>query len=407
MKAQTILFRRRAALSLRFLILTMIALLLSCKGEQPSPQPPSTDAGQAASKQSLLDVKAIERMVADPAALRKAVEEDRGTYAWQLFVYLNNPLTGTNQKYWETNFRQTSTIYLPTGCEPAPWGETQPPPEVVEQAKSLPNWVDPIQVWHNLDTRIQVDGLVLLDTWKQDVRYQLLMNKAAFDYIIERSFYNVDGQEKAAQEGKPANFPETSFELKTSWIWIGTDADKFNQLKPSYYIAPAYYEVVQNGKHIRWEVGYAALSGMHIINRSRPNWVWITFENVNNANFTAAKLEIPIPDYAKQANQAYQKALRDAGSIFANYQLDGVQLDFQDPTLLANSNIESAFQSQSSCITCHALASIKPNGAYFNIVNSQGGNIGYYTGTPPDMAGYTPLDFVWSMKRASRKTNCP
>ncbi|MCI0487222.1 MAG: hypothetical protein L0229_11550 [Blastocatellia bacterium] len=407
MKAQTNLFRRRAVRSLRFSMLTLIALFLSCTGEQPSSNAPSTDSGQTSPQQSLLDVKAIEQMVGDPQASRKAYEEDKGAYAWQLFVYLNSPLTGTGQKRWETDYRQTSTIYLPTGCEPPPWGQTSPPAEVVAQAKNLPNWVDPIQVWHNLDTRIQVDGLVLLDTWKQDVRYQLLMNKPAFDYIIERGFYNVDGQEKAARDGKPADFPATSFELKTSWIWIGTDADKFNQLKPSYYIAPAYFEVVENGKHIRWEAGYAALSGMHIINRSRPNWVWITFENVDNAKFTEAKLELPIPDYAAQANQVFQQALRGMGSIFANYQLDGVQLDFQDPTLLANSNIESAFQSQSSCITCHALASIKPNGAYFNIVDRQGGNIGYYTGTPPSTTGYTSLDFVWSMKRASRKTNCP
>lgn len=94
-------------------------------------------------------------------------------------------------------------------------------------------------------------------------------------------------------------------------------------------------------------------------------------------------------------------------SVFANYQLDGVQLDFQDPTLLANSNIESAFQPQSSCMTCHATASITKNGAYFNIVDKSGGNIGYYTGAPPSLSGYTQLDFVWSMKRASRKTNCP
>ena len=407
MKARTNLFRKQITLSFRFLTLVLLALLLSCKDEQPSPQAPSPDSGQTAPKQSLLDMKAIEQMVGDPQASRKAAEADRGTYAWQLFIYLNSPLTGANQKYWENDFRQTSTIYLPNGCEPPPWGQTAPPPEVVSQAKTLPNWVDPIQIWHNLDTRIQVDGLVLLDTWKQDVRYQLLMNRAAFDYIIERGFYNVDGQEKAAQEGKPADFPAPSFELKTSWIWIGTDAEKFNQLKPSYYIAPAYYEVVQNGKHIRWEVGYAALSGMHIINRSRPNWVWITFENVNNAKFTQSKLELQIPDYAKQANQVYQQALRGVGSIFANYQLDGVQLEFQDPSLLANSNIESAFQSQSSCMTCHALASITPKGAYFNIVNSQGGNIGYYTGTPPSTTGYTSLDFVWSMKRASRKTDCP
>ena len=398
-------FRRElTALSFGLLIITLLTLFHSCKSQQPSPARSPKETGKP-----ITDLKAIAQMIGDPQASKKALDDDRGAYAWELFVYLNDPLTGPAQKYWESNYRQTSTIYLPTGCSPPPWGTPQPaPPKVAENTNSMPKWVDPIQIWHNLDTHIQVDGLVLLDTWKQDVRYQLLMNRPAFDYIVQRGFYNVDGQEKAAQDNQPADFPSASFELKTSWIWIGTDSAKFDQLKPNYYIAPAYYEVVENGRHIRWESGFAALSGMHIINRSRPNWVWITFENVKNPNFTQVKLQLPIPDYAQQANQAYQQALQEMGSIFANYQLDGVQLDFQDPTLLANSNIESAFQQQSSCMTCHALASITPQGRYFNIVNKSGGNVGYYTGTPPSMTGYTSLDFVWSMKRASRKSKtCP
>ena len=388
-------------------LLTLITLFPSCKSQEPTPSP-STGSTQG-SKKPPMDLNAIKQMIADPQASKKALQEDPGVYAWELFVYLNEPLTGSTQKYWETNYRQTSTVYLPTGCAPPPWGAPRPTPKNAgEQAKAMGNRVNPIEVWHNLDTHIQVDGLVLKDVWQQDVRYQLLMNRPTFDYIVKRGFYNVDGQEKAAQDNQPAEFPTESFELKTSWIWIGADQAKLDQLAPNYYIAPAYYEVVENGKPIRTETGYAALSGMHIINRSQPNWVWITFENMKNPSFTQVTLQLPIPDYAKQANQAYQQALQSMGSIFANYQLDGVQVGFQDPLLLANSNIESAFQPQSSCITCHALASITPRGKYFNIVNSSGGNVGYYTGTPPSMTGYTSLDFVWSMKRASRKsTNCP
>jgi len=393
----------------RFLALGLILLLPSCQSPQPARQSASTTE-PAPQQKDILDVTGVERMIADPEASRAATDSNRGAYAWQLFIYFNLPLTGTDSKVWEKAFRQTSTVYLSTGCEPPAWGQATPlPSEVQAQANAMAGGVAPTQVWHNLDTSIQVDGLVLPDIWKQDVRYQLLVNRPAFEYIVQRQFYNVEGQEKAAQDNDPADFPPASFELKTSWIWIGKNADRLNQLKPSYYIAPAYYEVVKNGRHVRWEVGYAALSGMHIINKSQPKWVWITFENVNNPTFTPpVKLELQIPDYAVQANQAYQQALRNINSVFANYQLDGVQLDFQDPTLLANSHIESAFQSQSSCMTCHATASITKDGKYFNIVDKSGGNIGYYTGTPPSLSGYTQLDFVWSMKRASRKNNnCP
>src|ERR1700742_3726155 len=342
MKIGTNSFNRRKTRRLCVLLLVALLLLsLSCTNQPPStnnsnssPRAGTPTTGTPIPQNGTLDLSAIEKMVNDPEASRKASDDDRGAYAWDIFAYFNSPLTGNGQKVWESLFRETSTIYLPNGCQPPAWGQAQPPADVMTQVKNLPGWVAPAQVFHNLDTSIQVDGLTLSDNWNQDVRYQLLMNQPAFDYVIQRGFYNVDGQQLAAQNNQPASFPPTSFELKTSWIWVGTDQSKFDQLKATYYIAPAYYEVVKNGQHIGWEVGYAALSGMHIINRSRPNWVWITFENVNNPKFTKVKLELPIPDYAKQANQTYQQALRNMGSIFANYQLDGVQMDFQDPTLL-------------------------------------------------------------------------
>jgi hypothetical protein len=226
---------------------------------------------------------------------------------------------------------------------------------------------------------------------------------------VARQFYNVNGQELAAQQGKPANFPPESYELKTSWLWLGTDPARCAEVTGKYYIVNAYYQLFdRDGQPAGWQVGYAALAGMHIITKSLPNWVWITFENVYDTDFTAARLELPITPADQAANQAYQSALKSQGSVFANYQLDGVQTTFtvpatSQPTLLANSTIESAFQTQSSCITCHHLASIQPNGEYFNLVNTQGGNVNYYTGDPPSQTGFNSLDFVWSMKRAHRQ----
>jgi hypothetical protein len=333
---------------------------------------------------------------------------DRGNCAWQLFVQLNSPTNATGPKSWETTYRSSESVYLPTGCPPQPWGQPTPTPPatVVQQAQQLPGYVQG-SVIHNLGdvNKFQVDGLVLKDKWGGSVLYQLLMNQDTFNYIFQRKFYNVEGQEQAAQGNQPANFPATSFELKTSWIWLSNDPTKYNELKGTYYIVPAYYEKVVNGQSQGYVVGNAAMAGMHIINKQQPDWIWMTFENVNNPTYTQAKLELPVPDYAVQANQTYQKQLQ--GTVFASYQLDGVQLAFEDPKLLANSTIESAFQKESSCMTCHALASIKPNGAYFNIVNNQGGNVGYYTGQPPNMTGWTSLDFVWSLKRASRRNNNP
>lgn len=386
-------------MSKKLLLITPLLLLLtSCVTEQQTAVHTNATATPAATASP----------VPTPCDFTQVPVAERGNCAWQLFVQLNSPTTGTSPTNWEQSYRPTETVYLPNGCPPPPWGQTPPPPAaVLEQAKSLPKFVQGSQVWHYLNpvNKFQVNGLVLKDKWNQAVLYQLLMNQSTFDYIVQRGFYNVEGQEQAATENKPADFPANAFELKTSWIWIGTDQAKFDALNGKYYIVQAYYENVVNGQPQGIVTGYAALSGMHIINKQQPDWVWMTFENVNNPTFTQAKLELPIPDYAVQSNKTYQQQLQAQGSVFANYQLDGVQMSFNDPTLLANSNIESAFQKESSCMTCHSLASIQANGAYFNLVNNQGGNVGYYTGNPPDRSAFTLLDFVWSMRRASRRGN--
>jgi hypothetical protein len=356
------------------------------------------------------DLAAAAALLADPAAGRAALARDPAAYGWLLFLALNQPLDRPGTRVWETAFRQTSTIYLPDGARPAPWGEAGdpsglPPPPA--------GGCVPAGVRHDLDTAIQVDGLTLADVWGQDVRYQLLMNRPAFDYLLTRGFYNVNGQELAAAQGRPADFPADAFELKTSWLWLGTDPQRCAQVRGKYWVANAYFQQLdRDGQPAGWEVGYAALAGMHIINKALPQWVWITFENLANDQFTSATLELPIDAGVQAANRAFQGWLAGQGSVFANYRLDGVQTAFTEPasppgapTLLANSTIESAFQTQSSCITCHSLASIKPDGEYFNIVDTQGGNVAYYVGDPPDVAaqGFTGLDFVWSLKRASRQ----
>jgi hypothetical protein len=357
-----------------------------------------------------LDTAPTQKMIADQPTFTAALQTgDINDTAWRMFVYLNSPLTGAAPKYWES-WRQTSSVYLPNGGQPAPWGQEPPPPQVViDLAKKA--GLDLNLPFHNLDSDVQSDGLALRDKFEQNfyqnVRYQILMNQDTFQYILNNKLYNVDGQQAMAQAGTPANFPWSAFELKTSWIWIGTDQNILSQLQGKYYIVNAYYQQFDSrGKPTGvYQVGRAALSGMHIITKPVPQWLWITFENVYDAQYTYASNELPMSDSTKQANATYQAALKSQGSVFANYQLTGAQWQFMDggqPVLLANSQIETAFQRSSSCATCHSTASYSVQDGYFNMVKEQDGGIVYYTGNPPvdKLKGYNSLDFVWSLKRA-------
>jgi hypothetical protein len=348
-----------------------------------------------------------EKLTTDSNAARAMIQSGGAEeVAWNWFVWLNMPVTGAGPKTWES-WRQTSTVYLPTGQQPPAWGQTPAPPAAVI-AQAQKEGLNTNLPFHNLDSDVQSDGLALRDKFNQNVRYQILMNQDTFTYIVNNGIYNVNGQQAMAQSNKPTDFPPTAFELKTSWIWIGVDRRIYNQLNGKYYIVNAYYALVDgSGKPTgAYRVGRAALSGMHIISKPVPQWLWTTFQNVYDAQYTQAANKLPIPPAAAKANQKYRAALKNAGSIFANYQLMGTQWQFLDaagrPILLANSQIESAFQQASSCATCHSAASYSATNGYFNIVKQQNGGITYYTGNPPteQMKGYNPLDFVWSLKRA-------
>jgi hypothetical protein len=39
------------------------------------------------------------------------------------------------------------------------------------------------------------------------VRYQILMNADAFNYVLDNGIYNINGQQAMAQANKPTDFP--------------------------------------------------------------------------------------------------------------------------------------------------------------------------------------------------------
>jgi hypothetical protein len=100
---------------------------------------------------------------------------------------------------------------------------------------------------------------------------------------------------------------------------------------------------------------------------------------------------------AKPVNASFQAN----NPTLSKYELIGVEYK-PIQQVLANSQLESAFQNTSSCLACHSTAAYSNNDGYFNFALNQGGGIVYPTAPLPasDFNGYKKLDFVWSLKRA-------
>ncbi len=396
-----------------------------------------------------LNIEKISAILASEELSEEFAQNQTDCYAWDLFIALNWPgqqdkpwLPDPNKEIgdpgavvWE-DWKTTSEVYLPKGAQPQPWGtQKQVPPKVLQKAKEIGLPLD--EPFQNIGLIQQVSGLVFKsneDNQGKPIRYELAMNESTFDYIFgdnpyKTGLYNINGQETVAKSCKESQIPAwdciqfnwEAKEIKTSWLWLEKTNPNYEAINDTYITSNAYYqEIDKNGKPVIdsegkpvYQVSRAALTGMHITTKALPKWVWTTFENVNNAKYTTATIELGIPESAQAVNKQIRPLLQEKGSKYANYELVGTQIDFNQPKLLANSQIESHFQQASSCITCHAFASIatQDTGPFrLSFVDTTGGNLSYYVGDVPQetldqiqQKEFIPMDFVWSMRLAKRQ----
>ena len=365
-------------------------------------------------------------------------------YAWKLFVALNWPADTAQRtadpkqtfgenlttvwESWKLSSGTNDEVFLRGGVDPGPW---LPGRERIDRAKDFEPL--PLQQRERLRTGRTRSGDLRFDPASGGQGNENHMNKDAYEFIRKHELYHVEGQEalfeKAEQvyfdaetKSQPVDFaairldfPLNAKETKAQWRLIA-EADK-----PRY----RWVEIADasGGKRI------FGLTALHITTKDLPNWLWATFEHVDNPKRPGAEPWIlPSRDRAAGPN-GYPPNLGIEGTRWENYRLRGVQIEFTDPkgepTMLANSQIESGFQTTSSCITCHARAAIGAKTmvsanrlsifhheypATQNVI----GNVGVldpalfvdptFTNPTAGELRYLPLDFVWSLMRAKRKS---
>jgi hypothetical protein len=244
---------------------------------------------------------------------------------------------------------------------------------------------------------------------------EVRLNGATEDYIAGNSFWNRGGQQQAAITGANIQFPATSVEIKADWIQLSTIGFDCNNLPKA--LAQSIHVETINGNCF-------ALAGIHVISKLLNNWIWATFEPQNlTTNPNRCKVlgcTDPFGSKPAQTNGANTHLTARLSNLMAaanlapewkNYRMDGVQILFtngRNPTLFGNSVIEGENTgiplTQSSCISCHALSSIKTDGTdgiQFRIGTNP---VGEPEPLPP---GWIPRDFVWSLLEACPKTNAP
>jgi hypothetical protein len=279
---------------------------------------------------------------------------------------------------------------------------------------------------------------------RQSVAEVIFHNKAFFDFVFRHDLYNTEGVVKVFNanaanigglggvshapyrlaDGNGAiatiNFPADAVMIKSDWISraraeeLGLKDDPQNPYVKMNISSPELDDngaILQPGEH--W------LVAIHFSSKDIPNWVWTTFEHVNNPgrcdftgcndsygyaspdklapnvahNFTRPHQicdSLPLPAYVPDIGGTYQGGERQSGlaDVFAtlrigttdnktlvpqptdrawlSYRLKGTQVEFVDATgrstRLGNSVTEAGFMASSSCMTCHARAGTNATG---------------------------------------------
>lgn len=377
-------------------------------------------------------------------------------YAWQLFVALNWPADVKNRKAdpkrpfgtndyvvwesWKLSSGQNDEVFLKDGKDPGPWlaGPEKPKFQKLEDFETMPLQ----QVPRVLKGKMR---LFFDPSTATRSRNENHMNQAAYEFIRANELYHVGGQEKFFYIGvdlrnkarekldnegvlepphkykkKLIDFPGAAKEVKAQWRPI-------QETEKSKYRWQEYID--RDGSKKLY-----GLTALHITTKDLPNWLWATFEHVDNPSREGAEPWIVPTNDSSAGPNGYPDGLGIQGTIWENYRLRGTQVDFVDatgkPTILSNSQIEEGFQTSSSCITCHGRATIGPrvgqaanrlsifkeafpSGDQTRVVGPVGppepGLFEVKT-TDDDVIGkltYLQVDFVWSLFRASRQPPPP
>jgi hypothetical protein len=228
-------------------------------------------------------------------------DRDFYTLSWQLFKFLVWPaagrgipdaakkITDTGPRTFET-FKADWEIFQPDAGKPDEWNVY---PSVAEPCHNVPN-IRPGELvlasfhkFGNLKEGEPDIGHLLVAQNQTYVRYQAAYNKKIFDTIVNKDLYNPDTVGGIPRPGTnnpvPAGAiePDESMTVKSAWIELPKSGPKQIDASRFYVREDAW---VQEPGLQTCRKATVGLVGLHIVykTKSRPVWIWSTFEHVDN-----------------------------------------------------------------------------------------------------------------------------
>ena len=255
-----------------------------------------------------------------------AIQGDFDIYSWNTFIALNWPpgpdgkgdpkktigQNGDNDTVWE-QYRNVANIFLPGGAKPSYNGPVSVPTQckasykpgmkIVSQVGKTPTVLTEFSQPFNTGPLIDQNG--------NYTRYEILVNKPMFDYILQNTLYSKAGQKVFSGAVKfpcgVLNGPEGAIMVKAAWKAIDP-ADKARFHTQTVLV---YNPASQNPKYAAsCSTKLMGLVGFHVGHKtnSASQWLWSTFEHVDNApteaDVASGKLKAKYNYYNPQCSAA-------------------------------------------------------------------------------------------------------
>jgi hypothetical protein len=317
-------------------------------------------------------------------------------FAWEkLFVPINKPSGAGQNAVWETWASDDDTFPLqPDPAKPPTWPAA--PSKTLRPLRQLQ--IRDAERTRAREAEALLFNRVLPKIAPQGGDSEVRRNQPAFKFIVGSKLFYLEGLMAAAANGTKVSFPPESIEIKAKWKSIA-ETDK-----------PRFHWNTDAQGHL------FGLIALHISSKDIPNWVWATFEHIDNPD--RCKVLGCRDSFGVRADGKVSPELvalfkaNKMGVEWQNYRLDGVQVDFTDstgvPSLLGSSILEQGFVGTSSCTTCHARAAIDSSGDMLAVFapmsqsyNGTPGRNWFYTTSLPPKPLNLQLDFVWAFLAAN------
>lgn len=360
--------------------------------------------------------------------IRTEALDDPNKHAWDLFEILMHPALPKEvargepdcskpigapgaTSVWETWRLARTEVFLENGSFPPSWDDLSLPsgflgatPGADEQSEGMGHAIV-ADIARSIE-QSPGGATVLFDPEPNQSVFagrggigETRMNRATYDFIRANCLYSLDGLKRYAQavaDGKKPvlSFPSNSIEVKAVWLEFTPEAVDGGATE-------RYYSITHEGK-------VYGLTSFHVLTKDVPEWFWATFHHID------------APENEFERGDTYGRPGNLDGTVWENYVLGGTQAAFVEPDLtpniLSDHYVEFGFR-RSSCISCHSMAHLSPEGVNGQDFDDPEGPIQTIAiGIPLALQtdgstkspfeskahAYTPADFLWSIPFRAR-----